>query len=41
MDPSLIAPLFNDFFGYLFLIAALALDVVGGFFCWKIINVEI
>jgi tight adherence protein B len=41
MDPSLIAPLFNDFFGYLFLIAAMILDVVGGFFCWKIINVEI
>ena len=41
MDPTLIAPLFNDFFGYLFLIAALVLDVVGGFFCWKIINVEI
>jgi len=41
MDPTLIAPLFNDFFGYLFVIAALVLDVVGGFFCWKIINVEI
>jgi tight adherence protein B len=41
MDPSLISPLFNDFFGYLFLIAALVLDVIGGFFCWKIINVEI
>lgn len=41
MDPTLIAPLFNDFFGYLFLIAAIVLDVIGGFFCWKIINVEV
>jgi tight adherence protein B len=41
MDPSLIAPLFNDFFGYLVIIAVVLLDAVGGFFCWKIINVEI
>ena len=41
MDPSLIAPLFNDFFGYLIVIAVILLDAVGAFFIWKIINVEI
>jgi tight adherence protein B len=41
MDPSLIAPLFNDFFGYLIVIAAVVMDAIGAFFIWKIINVEI
>ena len=41
MDPSMITPLFENVIGYMIITAVIALDAMGAFFIWKIINVEV